>query len=109
MQMSYPSLPQWTTDRMAMAAPKEQVSADDLNNLLKGRRFGQKQAPDVDMCPSIPDYNPTEMAELEAYCKKRGIVGINFAGMNPTQVLRMLRARVEGRYEAPLQRGLING
>ena len=107
--MSYPILPRWTTDTLSMAAPKEQVSADDLNSLLKGRKFNQKPAPDVDMCPPVSDYDPVEMAELEEYCKKRGIVGINFNGMSPSAILRMLKSKVEGRHEAPLKRGILNG
>jgi len=108
MQENYPTL-NWSTDTMAMAAPKEQVSASELNSLLKGRRFGQKQAADFDMCPPIPECDPEELRELEEYCKKRGIVGVNFNGMSPRAALNMLRGKVEGAHQAPTKKGLIYG
>ena len=92
-----------------MAAPKEQVSVSDLDSLLKGRKFGAKQEEPTDMCPTMPECDPEELRELEAYCKKRGIIGINFAGMSPKTILNMLRGKVEGQHHIPTKRGLIYG
>lgn len=94
---------------MALAAPKEQVSASDLSGLLKGRRFGQKQAAEVDMFPTISECDPLELKELEDYCKKRGIVGVNFNGMSPRAALNMLRGKAEGTQRPQLKKGLLNG
>lgn len=107
--MNYPSFNQWTTDNLAMASPKDQVSASDLNSLLKGRRFNQTDVSGVDMCPSIPAYDPEEMRELEEYCKKKGIVGINFSGMSPRLALKMLKGRTEGIYTETTKKGILHG
>ena len=91
----------WTTDMMAMAAPKEQVSASDLNGLLKGRRFGQNPtllSPDVpsNNFPLYNEFEQADMVELDEYCKKRGIIGLNLGNMAPRAALDMLRGKVEG-------------
>lgn len=108
MQENYNNL-NWTTNTMAMATPKEQVSASDLDGLLKGRRFGQKQATEADMCPVMSECDPVELQELEDYCKKRGIVGVNFNGMSPRATLNMLRGKVEGTQRTQTKKGLLNG
>ena len=34
------------------------------------------------------------MKELEEYCKKRGIIGINFMGKSPKQIMAMLSGKM---------------
>jgi hypothetical protein len=108
MQSDYHTMT-WNTGNFASAAPKEQVSASDLNALLKGRRFGRTDVPDFDMCPPAEHFDPNDMMELESYCKSRGIVGVNFTGMNPKSVLRMLKGRSEGIYTEPSKRSILHG
>ena len=108
MQENYNNL-NWTTDTMAMAAPKEQVSASELDGLLKGRKFNRKQEDAVDMFPTMPTCDPEELRELEEYCKKRGIVGVNFNGMSPRAALNMLRGKVEGMHKSQAKKGLLYG
>ena len=108
MQTDYQTMT-WNTGNFAMAAPTEQVSASDLNSLLKGRRFDRKQETDVDMCPPLPECDPEELKELEDYCKKRGIVGVNFSGMSPRLALKMLKGKVEGAMHSANKKELLYG
>ena len=90
------------------------LSADDINSLLKGRKFGNKQV-ENDQFPQnnfqpIEQYDSSEMKELEEFCQKRGIVGINFNGMRPSAVLRMLKAKTGDKSSInETKRGLLNG
>jgi hypothetical protein len=90
--MQLPSFTTLTTDSLAFAAPKQQVSQSELDSLLKDRRFNAIAASD----PTVPECDPNELKELEDYCKKRGIIGVNFAGMSPRAILQMLRGKTEG-------------
>ena len=98
------------TMNTSMLAHGKYAPEVDVDSLLKGRKFGTKQeAKPFDMCPPLPNYDPQEMMELEDYCKKRGIVGVNFAGMSPNQILNMLRGKVEGKYAPTTKRGILHG
>jgi hypothetical protein len=90
------------------------LSADDINSLLKGRKFGNKQVSDDPFQQNnfkpIEQYDPAEMRELEEFCQKRGIVGVNFNGIRPSAVLRMLKAKTGDRSSInETKRGLLNG
>lgn len=108
--MNYPSFNQWTSDHLAVMAPKEHVSNSQLNDLLGGRKFGVKKEDfGSAIIPIVPECNPEELRELEEYCKKRGIVGVNFNGMSPRAVLNMLRGKVEGTHQPQAKKGLLHG
>jgi hypothetical protein len=101
----------WNLDSFAMAAPKEQVSASDLNGLLKGRNFKKNAEVNTDMCPpSVMQYDAVEMNELEAYCRKHGIVGVGIGNMSPRATLKMLMAQRGDRSSInETKRVLLNG
>lgn len=95
---------------MARGHSNDSVSSADINALLRGRNFGsQKQDATFEMNPSIPEYNEDDMRELQEYCQKRGIVGVNFAGRNPKAVLQMLKARMGERSESISKKGMLYG
>ena len=89
------------------------VSSADIQSLLRGRSFGnQKQQAEkpFEMNPSIPEYNDADMQELQDYCSKRGILGVNFNGRDPKSILRMLKARMGDRSSInETKKGLLNG
>lgn len=99
-----------TTSMLLNQKAREEVSQADLNALLGGRKFGSKQqeTQPFNMTPEIPEYSDEDMRELQDFCSKRGIIGVNFNGMNPKAVLRMLKARM-GITEQTSKRGLLNG
>lgn len=105
----------WTTMAMTTAMmmqnrrPAEEVSHSDIAALLKGRTYGQSQdTPAFNMNPSVPEFDPAEMQELQDFCAKRGIIGVNFGGMNPRAVLNMLKTKM-GIREQTTKKGLLNG
>jgi len=57
------------------------------NSSLAGRGF----SPDFN--PNIQEFDPQDVDDLEQFCKSRGIIGVNFGGMNPKQVLNMLKGK----------------
>ena len=85
---------------------RDEVSASDINSLLRGKKFAPKSE---ETLPSIPEYNEDDMRELQEYCAKRGILGVNFGNRNPKAVLQMLKARMGERSEPTIKRGLLNG
>ena len=94
---------------------RDDISSADINSLLKGRTFGNKQVendkfPQNNIQP-IEQYDSSEMKELEEFCQKRGIVGINFNGMRPSAVLRMLKAKTgfQQSEQQVSKKGLIHG
>ena len=94
----------------AMGHKNDSVSMSDINSLLRGRNYSsQKQDATFEMNPSIPEYNEDDMKELQEYCAKRGILGVNFGNRNPKAVLQMLKARMGERSEPTIKRGLLNG
>ena len=104
----------WTTMNLPMMPTghsRDDVSSDAINSLLRGRTFGAQRREDssFEMNPSIPEYNEEDMKELQEYCQKRGIIGVNFGNRNPRAVLQMLKARMGERSEPVSKRGLING
>ena len=106
----------WPTMTTAMLPPHQrsaEVSSADLNMLLRGRKFtdGQRDTNDsrqIDMNPPLPTYDEAEMAELQEFCRQRGIIGVNFNGMSPRAALKMLKGKM-GMSEQTTKRGLING
>ena len=45
---------------------------------------------------SIPNiqYNESDVKELEEFCQKYGILGVNFKNMNPKSILNMLKSKM---------------
>lgn len=94
-----------------MGKSNDSVSSADINSLLRGRTLGMSRMDEkpYEMDPPIPEYNEDDMKELQEYCSKRGILGVNFGGRNPRAILQMLKARMGERSEPVVKRGLING
>ena len=107
----------YTTMNLSALSPtgkgRDEVSASDIQSLLRGRSFGnQKQQAEkpFEMNPSIPEYNDADMNELQDYCSKRGILGVNFNGRDPKSILRMLKSRMGDRSSInETKKGLLNG
>lgn len=106
----------FNTSNMGTFAPtgkgKDEVSAADINSLLRGRTYGTPKVDDkpFEMNPQIPAYSEEDMKELQDYCAKRGIIGINFNGMNPQAVLKMLKAKMGERNEQTVsKKGMLYG
>jgi hypothetical protein len=95
----------------AMGHSNDSVSMSDINSLLRGRNFGMSKMDEkpYEMNPPIPEYNEDDMKELQEYCAKRGIIGVNFGGRNPKAVLQMLKARMGEHNQAVIKKGLLNG
>lgn len=98
---------------MTRGHSNDSVSSADIQSLLRGRSFGnQKQQAEkpFEMNPSIPEYNDADMNELQDYCSKRGILGVNFNGRDPKSILRMLKSRMGDRSSInETKKGLLNG
>jgi len=108
MNESWNTLPLNTAMLLQRKAPEE-VSQSELDSLLRGRRFGVPKEPEqFNMTPAIPEYGEEDMQELQDFCSKRGIIGVNFNGMNPKAVLKMLKSRM-GITEQTSKRGILNG
>lgn len=95
----------------AMGHSNDSVSMSDINSLLRGRNFGMSKMDEkpFEMNPSIPEYNEEDMKELQEYCQKRGILGVNFGNKNPRAVLQMLKARMGERNEPVFKKGMLYG
>jgi hypothetical protein len=110
--MNYPAFNQISTAHLSSMAPKDKVSDESLTNLLGGRKFGQRPTDGgtFDMTPPIPECNQDDLSELEEYCRKRGIVGVNFAGMSPKMALQMLKGKTESIYASTsTKKGILHG
>jgi cytochrome c553 len=107
------SWPMMNTSMIAPHKASPAVSSADIQSLLRGRSFGHQQSNEVkpfEMNPAISDYNDADMQELQDYCSKRGILGVNFNGRDPKSILRMLKARMGDRTSInETKRGLLNG
>ena len=107
------SWPMMNTSMLAPHKASPAVSSADIQSLLRGRSFGnQKQQAEkpFEMNPSIPEYNDADMNELQDYCSKRGILGVNFNGRDPKSILRMLKSRMGDRTSInETKKGLLNG
>lgn len=107
------SWPMMNTSMLTPHKASPAVSSADIQSLLRGRLFGhQKQQAETpfEMNPSIPEYNDADMQELQDYCSKRGILGVNFNGRDPKSILRMLKARMGDRSSInETKRGLLHG
>jgi hypothetical protein len=105
------SWPMMNTSMLPPGKKAAEVSDVDINSLLKGRTFGNKQSENVpfNMNPAIPAYDENDMRELQEYCQSRGIIGVNFNGKDPKAILRMLKSRMGERSEPTSKRGLLNG
>jgi hypothetical protein len=93
----------WNTLNMNALFPRgkssDEVSMSDINALLKNRSYNQEPAA----------YNADDINELQEYCQRHGILGVNFANRNPRAVLQMLKARMGERSEPTIKRGILNG
>jgi hypothetical protein len=77
----------WSTLNTSMIAQGRQqpeVSASDISSLLKKRTDTMVHSED-------------DLKELQDYCQRRGILGLNFNGMNPRAVLQMLKNKTGDR------------
>lgn len=106
----------YTTMNLSALSPngkgRDEVSASDINSLLRGRNFKSAPAENkpFEMNPVIPQYSDEDMRELQEYCAKRGIIGVNFNGMNPQAVLRMLKSKMGERNEQQVsKKGMLYG
>lgn len=99
----------WNTMNMSVLLPRgksrDEVSMNDINALLKGRSYNQEPL----SYDQIPQYDNNDMKELQEYCQKYGILGVNFGNRNPRAVLQMLKARMGERSEPTIKRGILNG
>jgi len=84
---------------------RDEVSMSDIKALLKGRSYNQEPL----SYDQIPQYDNNDMKELQEYCQKYGILGVNFGNRNPRAVLQMLKARMGERNEPTIKRGILNG
>ncbi len=67
---------------------------DPANIFIKRRRSNEESPIGFSKdLPNIQEFDPIDSKELEDYCKLRGIIGVNFGGMHPRQVLNMLKAK----------------
>jgi hypothetical protein len=93
----------WSTMNMNTLLPRgksrDEVSLSDINALLKNRSYNQE----------ISEYNADDMHELQEYCQKHGILGVNFGNRNPKAVLQMLKARMGERNNYVSKKGIIYG
>ena len=58
-------------------------------------------------CEVVP-HDPSDVIELEEFCKNHGILGVNFGRMSPKSTLRMLKSRM-GIRESPSEKILLKG
>lgn len=92
-----------------LSRPRDEVSPTELNQLLRGRKFGQEEAlPPLDLTVPLVSYDEKDMRELEEFCQKRGIIGVNFNSMSPRAILNMLKGKM-GMTEQTTKKGLLNG
>lgn len=54
----------------------------------------RKQQQDDPTFISKIEYNPGDIQELEMFCKKHGILGVNFKNMSPRAILNMLKSKM---------------
>lgn len=88
----------------------KEVSSSDIDKLIGNRKFNSIPIDHTfNMCPPIQPYDESEINELEEYCKKRGIIGVNFTGMRPSAVLEMLKGKIEGCHRVVSPRGVLHG
>lgn len=68
----------------------DKVSPDQLNLLLNKTKISSDE-----FIPSEKTYNQSDVKELEDYCTRMNILGVNFGNRDPREVLRMLKGRLE--------------
>lgn len=106
MNESWPTMT--TMGLMGVGKPSPEVSETELDALLGGRKFGQGTTDlPMEMNPPVENFDESEMQELEAFCRARGIVGVNFNGMRPAAVLKMLKGKM-GMHENTTKKGLLH-
>ena len=44
--------------------------------------------------PEVVQYDQSDIVELEEFCSKHGILGVNFGRMSPRSTLNMLKSRM---------------
>ena len=75
------------------------IKHDPIHDLFVKRK--QKiDSGEIDL--SVVSYNKNDLEELEEFCKKYGIVGLNFGNINPRSTLKMLKSKM-GVIESPMQ------
>jgi len=88
----YPSIGSGIFSGMSMQRPiATRVPDFDPVALLMTKRKQQQDNP-TDL--SVMEYDSEDIAELESFCRKHGILGFNFGRMNPKAALHMLKSRM---------------
>lgn len=100
----------FSTDNMAMFTPFEEYKAipgfDPIKALTATYRKSDNVEPATPANQIIDD--PKDVEELDAFCRKHGIIGAGFGCMGAKNALRMLKGRM-GIRENKTTRGLLNG
>ena len=68
----------------------DKVGADKINNLLRGKKISGEEKLEPQKF-----YNEDAVKELQDYCQRMNIMGINFGNRDPREILRMLKGRLE--------------
>ena len=76
----------------------------DPYKILLQKKFNQTNSSEI----PVISYNEEDIKELEEFCKKHGILGVNFKNMNPKSVLNMLKNKI-GIREEKSNRMVLNG
>jgi len=84
---------------------KDEVSAHDINKLLKGRSFEQTPLSYQD----IPQYDQKDVLALEQFCRENGILGVNFGKMNPRAALNMLKGKMGYKEQSTSKKEVLYG
>ena len=73
----------------------------------------RKKQEETGQLPTPDEYNKREVQELQDFCAKYGILGLDFRGMNPKAVLRMLKNKMgvieSGVPASPTSKTLLKG
>lgn len=68
----------------------DKISPDQINNLLRGKKInGEEKIEPTSV------YNENDIKELQDYCQRMNIIGMNFGNRDPREILRMLKGRLE--------------
>jgi hypothetical protein len=63
------------------------INADMIRSMMVRRNQSSE-------FPEIVQYDQSDILELEEFCSKHGILGVNFGRMSPRSTLNMLKARM---------------
>jgi hypothetical protein len=63
------------------------INSDMIRNMMIRRNQSNE-------FQQVVQYDPSEVTELEEFCAKYGILGVNFGKMSPRATLSMLKAKM---------------